>query len=141
SCGCLIPGAPFVVVCAEIGIIPAFIDPGPKGRQLSEPKHIPDTVHTVTEPSMLNRYPLWKYLLILGVIVLAFIYAIPNIYPADPAVQISGQSSSVVIDENLIKRVEDTLEEAGIGFLGTELNEAAALVRLQSEDQQMQARR
>ena len=36
---------------------------------------------------MLNRYPLWKYLLILIVCVVGVIYALPNLYPQDPAVQ------------------------------------------------------
>ncbi|MGB0360952.1 MAG: hypothetical protein ACPGEF_06065, partial [Endozoicomonas sp.] len=48
---------------------------------------------------MLNRYPLWKYLLILAIVGLGFIYALPNLYPADPAVQVSGASLSKVMDE------------------------------------------
>ncbi len=38
--------------------------------------------------AVMNRYPLWKYLLILVVIIAAFIYAAPNLYGEDPAVQI-----------------------------------------------------
>ena len=40
---------------------------------------------------MLNRYPLWKYLLIVAVLALGLIYAMPNLYPDDPAIQISGR--------------------------------------------------
>jgi len=36
---------------------------------------------------MLNKYPLWKYLLILAVLAVGFIYSAPNLYPDDPAVQ------------------------------------------------------
>ena len=40
---------------------------------------------------MLNKYPLWKYLLVLGLVVLGFFYAAPNLYAPDPALQISGE--------------------------------------------------
>ncbi|MGB2065724.1 MAG: hypothetical protein ACPHUL_11220, partial [Marinomonas gallaica] len=43
---------------------------------------------------MLNKYPLWKYLLILLVIALGVIYALPNLYPDDPALQLSTQKST-----------------------------------------------
>lgn len=90
---------------------------------------------------MINRYPLWKYLLILAVTVLAFIYALPNIYAPDPAVQISGQSGSMVFDQTVVEQIEDQLDEYGIDYKATELKDSAILVRLEEEDQQMQARR
>ena len=48
---------------------------------------------------MLNRYPLWKYLLILIVLLVGVIYALPNLYPADPAVQISSTASGTALDQ------------------------------------------
>ncbi len=48
---------------------------------------------------MLNKYPLWKYLLVLFVVVLGLVYAAPNIYKPDPALQIAGESSAQVIDD------------------------------------------
>ncbi|HAC68653.1 MAG TPA: hypothetical protein DCP19_12465, partial [Pseudomonas sp.] len=42
---------------------------------------------------MLNKYPLWKYLLILAVLVVGAIYSVPNLYPDDPAVQVSASST------------------------------------------------
>ena len=44
---------------------------------------------------MLNKYPLWKYLLILAVLAIGFIYSEPNLYPKDPAIQISGESTAL----------------------------------------------
>jgi len=49
---------------------------------------------------MLNRYPLWKYLLILTVLVLGGIYAAPNLYPDDPAIQLQGR----VLQHRLMRR-------------------------------------
>ena len=43
---------------------------------------------------MLNKYPLWKYLLIAVVLIVSLIYSAPNLYPDDPAIQISGASSA-----------------------------------------------
>ncbi len=90
---------------------------------------------------MHNRYPLWKYLLILGVVALGFIYALPNLYAPDPAVQISGQSGATTMDAAMVDRVERQLQSEGIGFTGIELGENNILVRLSSEDEQMTARR
>ena len=59
---------------------------------------------------MLNRYPLWKNLLVLTVLVLGGIYAAPNLYPDDPAIQLSGSSSSTVIDEAVLKHVKRALD-------------------------------
>ena len=42
---------------------------------------------------MLNRFPLWKYLLILAVLAVAFVYSAPNLYPDDPAIQVTGASA------------------------------------------------
>ncbi|HDZ56558.1 MAG TPA: protein translocase subunit SecD [Pseudomonas xinjiangensis] len=90
---------------------------------------------------MLNRYPLWKYLLIVFVLVLGLIYAMPNLYPDDPAIQISGSSSTQVIDERDLSRIETALEEAGIATKGAEVgpNGRSGLVRLVNRGEQLPA--
>ena len=45
---------------------------------------------------MLNRYPLWKYLLILVVLVAGLIYSLPNLFPADPAIQVSDAQGNAL---------------------------------------------
>ena len=72
---------------------------------------------------MLNKYPLWKYLLVLGVVCLGLLYAAPNLYTPDPALQITGESSAQVIDEATLRRATDALEEAGIDHFGEEIDE------------------
>src|SRR5690606_18092061 len=99
------------------------------------------TAKSVTGNSMLNRYPLWKYLLILFIAALGFIYSVPNLYAPDPAVQISGDSSGTVIDDSVLKQVETALKDAGIDYFGAEATGTSALVRLHSSEQQTQAQK
>ncbi|MEP5763100.1 MAG: protein translocase subunit SecD [Halieaceae bacterium] len=92
---------------------------------------------------MLNKYPLWKYLLVLGVVLLGFFYAAPNLYPPDPALQISGESSSLLIDERVLELATGALDEAGIEHFGAEIQQEgrSALIRLRQADAQLSARR
>nr|MDT0253623.1 protein translocase subunit SecD [Endozoicomonas sp.] len=85
---------------------------------------------------MLNRYPLWKYLLILVIVGLGFLYALPNLYPADPAVQVTGASSSRVMDARVQQRAEKALTIANIDVKSVELDDNALLIRLKRADQQ-----
>lgn len=92
---------------------------------------------------MLNQYPLWKYLLIVLVLSIGFIYAAPNLYEPDPAIQISGQSSATVIDSKALGLATADLQAAGIGFFGAEVDEKGsnALIRLEVRDQQLAAQK
>ncbi|MEH6564119.1 MAG: protein translocase subunit SecD [Halopseudomonas sp.] len=90
---------------------------------------------------MLNRYPLWKYLLIVAVLALGLVYAMPNLYPDDPAIQISGASSTQTIEESDLNRIEQALAAAGLQTKGSELgnNGRSGLVRLVNRSDQLQA--
>jgi preprotein translocase subunit SecD len=92
---------------------------------------------------MINKYPLWKYLLVLGVVLLGFFYAAPNLYRPDPALQISGESSSQTLDTRTLELATGTLDEAGIAFFGAEIQGDGrnALIRLESRDAQLPAQR
>ncbi len=89
---------------------------------------------------MLNRYPLWKYLMLIFVTAVGFVYSIPNIYVPDPAVQVSGDSSAKVLDAATLNQIESSLKAAGIDYFGAEVNAKTAMVRLKTRDQQMLAR-
>lgn len=89
---------------------------------------------------MLNRYPLWKYLLIAMIVVLGFVYSLPNLYPDDPAIQISGASSSTQLEQSVLDRATAALVEAGIAVKATEGDERSRMVRLQLAEQQQLAR-
>ena len=90
---------------------------------------------------MLNRYSLWKNLLILGVVLFGFYYAAPNLYAPDPALQIGGASGSQTIDDQTLLRATDALNEAGINHFGEELQDGgkSALIRLGVRDDQLRA--
>ena len=89
---------------------------------------------------MLNRYPLWKYLLILIVLAAGLIYSLPNLYPEDPAVQISSASGDTTIDDGELERVQRALSDAGITIKAVERDASSVLIRLADADEQLQAR-
>ena len=89
---------------------------------------------------MLNRYPLWKNLLVACVLVISAIYALPNIYPPDPAIQVSGSSSALEIDQGTLDKAVKALTEAGIGVRGSEFSTRNALLRLDDAGQQLHAK-
>ena len=90
---------------------------------------------------MLNKYPLWKYLLILMVCTMGVIYALPNLYPPDPAVQITPTKSGDVVDDYTLNRALSVLKEANIEYFGEEIKDGkTALIRLQDSEQQLQAK-
>mgnify|MGYP000339072072 CR=1 FL=1 len=87
----------------------------------------------------MNRYPLWKNLLVLVVLIVATIYAMPNLFGDDPAVQISADRSATV-DLDLVDKIETALKQAGIDYKGIELEDNKLLVRLTSADSQLRAK-
>lgn len=89
---------------------------------------------------MLNQYPLWKYLLILTVLVLGGIYAAPNLYPDNPAIQLSGASSSTPVDAAVIKHVTNALDKEGVAYQAPEISERNALIRFNSSEDQLRGK-
>ncbi|MEM8499329.1 MAG: protein translocase subunit SecD [Pseudomonadota bacterium] len=88
---------------------------------------------------MLNKYPLWKYLLILLVITFGVVYASPNLYAPDPAVQITSDASGTSMSEADLKRATAALAEAGVAVSRHELTDANILLRLEQSDDQLAA--
>jgi preprotein translocase subunit SecD len=87
----------------------------------------------------MNRYPLWKNLLVLAVLLIATIFALPNLYGDDPAIQISAGRSATV-DLDLVDKAETALKEADITYKGAALEDGKLLIRLMSEDSQLKAK-
>jgi len=90
---------------------------------------------------MLNKYPLWKYLLVLFFVLLGLFYAAPNLYTPDPALQITGESSSQLIDDRILGRALEALDEAGIAHFDPAVDASGrnALIRLRDTQQQLSA--
>ncbi len=72
----------------------------------------------------MNRYPLWKYLVMIFAIVIGLFYTLPNVFPQVPAVQVSTNKPSVRLDASLLERVEKTLKGAGLAPTSSELDPA-----------------
>ncbi|MDP5056753.1 MAG: protein translocase subunit SecD [Marinomonas hwangdonensis] len=89
---------------------------------------------------MLNKYPLWKYLLILLVLALGLLYAFPNLYPDDPALQLSTQKATSVVDERTIQTARDALEKANIELKEAEVTSVGGTLRFNSGEDQLAAK-
>ncbi|MFJ5295034.1 protein translocase subunit SecD [Pseudomonas sp. NPDC088368] len=91
---------------------------------------------------MLNKYPLWKYILILAVLTIGFIYSAPNLYPDDPAIQVSGASTALQVNQADLDRVSKALTDAGIAVKGASLaeNGKGGLLRLTKQEDQLPAK-
>lgn len=62
----------------------------------------------------MNRYPLWKYLVIVVALLIGLVYTLPNFYGESPAVQVSSGKATVKVTEDTLQRVETLLAEAKI---------------------------
>jgi len=88
----------------------------------------------------MNRYPLWKYILVALALTVGLFYTLPNFFGEVPAVQISPAKSTAKVDETLLSRVDQTLTEASIRPDGIFLDPASIKVRLANTDLQLKAK-
>ena len=88
---------------------------------------------------MLNRYPLWKYLMVVLTIAIAALYALPNIYGEDPAIQITGARGASV-DMSTLDSITQALNEKGLSQKSIALEDGSILVRFNDTDTQLSAR-
>ncbi|MDZ7750818.1 MAG: protein translocase subunit SecD [Gammaproteobacteria bacterium] len=87
---------------------------------------------------MLNHYPLWKYLLILAVALIGLLFALPNLYGEDPALQVSG-GRGAPMDETVRERVVSMVTAAGLEPTEVTLEEARLQLRFRNADEQLAA--
>ena len=87
---------------------------------------------------MLNRYPLWKNLLILFIVVLGLLYSAPNLYPDDEAILINNEN--LEISEADVAVVETALEAAQIDFFGVVSDENSIQFRFEDVEDQFRAK-
>ena len=83
-------------------------------------------------------YERWKYVVAALICVIGAIYSLPNLYPQDSAVQVSGNRGTV-IDEAVREKTQGALETAKIGFKSVELGKDRILVRLADAETQLHA--
>jgi len=88
---------------------------------------------------VLNKYPLWKYLFLGFAVILSLLYAAPNLYGEDPAIQISATRGADV-ELSTLDKVQDYLKEANLSPKSTVLENGQILIRLTSSEDQLRAR-
>ncbi len=89
---------------------------------------------------MLNKYPLWKYLLIVAIFSISFIYSAPNLFPDDPAIQVTGASSALQVEQAELDRATTALKAAGIAVKSSAVEARGGLLRLERRDDQLPAK-
>src|SRR5512139_3201276 len=88
----------------------------------------------------MNRFPLWKYILIGVMLVVAFLYALPNFFGEVPAVQVSPVRTTEKVDAALLGQVESLLKAANVAYSEVELAGNSIKTRFASTDVQIKAK-
>ncbi|MDO6022639.1 protein translocase subunit SecD [Neisseria gonorrhoeae] len=88
----------------------------------------------------MNRYPLWKYLLIVFTIAVAAVYSLPNLFGETPAVQVSTNRQAIIINEQTQSKVDAALKNAGIQTDGMFVVDNSLKVRFKDTETQLKAR-
>ena len=88
----------------------------------------------------MNRYPLWKNVLIAIVILIGFIYTIPNFFGESPAVQITPAKSTTKFDSALLGQVESVFQQENIAYDGVYLDARGVKARFANTDTQIRAK-
>lgn len=89
---------------------------------------------------MSNKYPLWKYIFVLVITIIGFMYAIPNLYGEDPAIQISASSRGVKVDANTESSLKTALADQKLTYKSMELEPDDLLIRFKDTDSQLKAK-
>ena len=87
----------------------------------------------------MNEYPLWRYILVLAVMTIGILYALPNLFGDDPALQVSARRSETV-DAALATRVEEALKSGGVTLKRSELQHKRVLLRFNDGEARAKAR-
>lgn len=85
------------------------------------------------------HYPAWKYILIAVVLFISGIYALPNLYPDEPAVQITGASAGTQLTQDVLTQAESLLTQAGLNHHNGRFENNSALLRLSNAEDQLKA--
>ncbi|MDA0237462.1 MAG: protein translocase subunit SecD [Proteobacteria bacterium] len=88
----------------------------------------------------MNRYPLWKYLIIGVAVLVGIVYTIPNFFGESPAIQVSPLRSGVKVDLQLLQKIDDLLSETGIFAQASYLDKNGVKVRFEDTDAQLKAK-
>ncbi|NNM51654.1 MAG: protein translocase subunit SecD [Pseudomonadales bacterium] len=85
------------------------------------------------------RYPRWKELLIIAIVVVSVIYSLPNLYPDQPAVQITGSSAGVQVSDGAVQQAMAAISATGVAAQPAERQANGILIRLHTSEDQLRA--
>ena len=88
---------------------------------------------------MINKFPRWKYGLLIVVFMISVIYSLPNLYGEDPAVQITGLNEQEV-SETIVQKITDNLAKEAIDYKSVALTDKTALIRFFGTETQLKAK-
>ncbi|WP_293660523.1 protein translocase subunit SecD [Rhodoferax sp. OV413] len=88
----------------------------------------------------MNRYPVWKYAILLIALVVSGLYALPNVFGEAPAVQVSAAKSATRVDTALLARVEQSIKDAGLAADAVTLEGNSIKARFSGTDTQLKAK-
>jgi preprotein translocase subunit SecD len=88
----------------------------------------------------MNRYPLWKYILVLTALLLGLVYSMPNIFGESPAVQITTAKATTKLDPALLGKVEGALKQENIKIDAIFMDSTGVKVRFADADTQIKAK-
>ena len=88
----------------------------------------------------MNRYPLWKYLIIVTAVLAGIVYTLPNFFGESPAIQVSPLRTGVKVDLQLLQKIDDLLSDEGIVAQGSYLDKNGVKVRFEDADSQLRAK-
>ena len=88
----------------------------------------------------MNRYPVWKYAIILVALLLGVLYTLPNFFGESPAVQVSAAKSSVKVDAAMLARVQEALKAAGLAADAVSFDGNSVKARFDSSEAQLKAK-
>lgn len=88
----------------------------------------------------MNRYPLWKYLIIVGAVIAGVVYTIPNFFGESPAIQVSPLRTGAKVDIELLKTIDDLLLKEDISVQASYMDKNGVKVRFEDTDAQMKGK-
>jgi preprotein translocase subunit SecD len=88
----------------------------------------------------MNKYPLWKNLLLIAILIIASLYAMPNFFSQDPSVQISSATAGAALDQTILQTVTTTLKANDLAYKSAVVEKKNILVRFHDVDTQVQAK-
>ncbi|WP_291934571.1 protein translocase subunit SecD [Limnohabitans sp.] len=88
----------------------------------------------------MNRYPVWKYVILVITLLLGVIYTLPNFFGEAPAVQVSSAKATIKVDTSTLQKVEDALKSAGATPQSVVLEGTSIRARFENTDQQLKAK-